>query len=370
MRNIFISILLIGFCTVLFIQCNKKTSEVLLPNLPNTPFDYSTITVIGANTTPADNAITNDGATLGRVLFYDRHLSINNQVACGSCHLQKNGFADKEAFSTGFEGNKTSRNSSAISNAVNQSTYFWDKRTTGLETMVLQPIRHQVEMGMEKPEILPKKLANIKYYPDLFLKAFGSAEVTSDKIAKALAQFLRSMASYSSFAESTHLVTSGGWGLTNDPRVTNSQKHGAQLFANNRCQSCHTGPNFRGGNDEGVGNIGLDINYTDQGIGADIPNMEGMFKIPSLRNVAKTAPYMHDGRFKSLTEVVNHYNLGIQAHPNLSPILRTSTWGGATNEPVRMNLTQQDVTDLVAFLETLTDETVISDVKFSDPFAR
>jgi cytochrome c peroxidase len=364
---------------ILFSQCNKSKTNVQTnaPKLPENSFHYyidSTNVLLGANNTPADNQISDAGATLGRVLFFDTKLSINNQTACGSCHLQSNAFADNVAGSSGFEGKKTLRNSSTIVNVINQQSYFWDGRTSGLEEMVLQPIRHQVEMGMEKGDLLPKKLALISYYPDLFNKAFGSTEITKDRISKALAQFLRSMTSFNSFADQTQLMNggfSGGWGTTTDPRVTGEQKRGAQLFANSGCTNCHSGNNLRGWNDQGEANIGLELNYADKGLGEIDNSKVGVFKIPSLRNVALTAPYMHDGRFKTLKDVINHYNSSVVDHPNLSTMLRTNPWGSITNNPPRkLNLTEGQKNDLVAFLQTLSDQTIVGDVKFSDPFSK
>jgi cytochrome c peroxidase len=367
--------------SLLLVQCNKSNNthaQANAPTLPESPYHYqidSNNMMLGSrNNTPNDNKLTDAGATLGRVLFFDKKLSINNQTACGSCHLQANAFADNVAESNGFEGKKTSRNSSTIINVINQQSYFWDGRTSGLEEMVLQPIRHQVEMGMEKSDILPKKLSIVGYYPELFQKAFGTTDITKERISKALSQFLRSMTSYNSFADQTHLMSGGpnaGWGFTNDPRVTNEQKNGAQLFVNSGCINCHSGNNLRGWNDDGVANIGLELNYTDKGLGETDASKVGMFKIPSLRNVALTAPYMHDGRFKTLKEVVNHYNAGVVNHPNLSNMLTTNPWGTSTiKEPRRLNLTETQKNNLVTFLQTLNDQTIVTDVRFSDPFAK
>ncbi|HOZ50911.1 MAG TPA: cytochrome c peroxidase [Chitinophagaceae bacterium] len=373
------NILLLAFVTsscLLFTQCNKsnKTKSSNSPVLPATVSDYNVVLPLDAlNNTPGDNAITDHGATLGRVLFYDKKLSINNQTACGSCHFQSQAFADPVNLSTGFEGKKTSRNSMAIVNAISSGGYFWDHRTTALEDMVLQPIKHQVEMGMEKIDILPKKIATIDYYPQLFKNAFGSEEITKEKISKAMAQFLRSMVAYNSKADETNLMNGGGfgmgWGQTTDPRVTQAEKHGAQLFQEKGCTNCHSGSNLRGWNENDFANIGLEMEYKDKGLGENDASQEGIFKVPSLRNVALTAPYMHDGRFATLKDVLNHYNSNVVDHKNLDTRLKENPWsGGSVNPPRKLNLTNGDINDIVAFLTTLTDENLIHNPKFSDPF--
>jgi cytochrome c peroxidase len=234
----------VAICALFFMQCKKTSvSNSEAPTLPTTASNYHLKVIPTNDNTPNDNQITNDGATLGRVLFYDAKLSINNQTSCSSCHTQSLAFADNKSSSIGFEGNKTARNASTIINVINQSSYFWDKRTDKLETMVMQPIRHQVEMGMEKSSVLPKKLAAITYYPALFKKAFGTEEITADRISKAMSQFLRSMTSYDSKADQTMLMQGnfGGWGQTTDPRVTPEEKRGAMLFSNVGCTNCHSG---------------------------------------------------------------------------------------------------------------------------------
>jgi cytochrome c peroxidase len=372
-----LSILLFSSIAVLtLITCNKKNSQqASMPILPATAMDYTvTLPANAPDNTPGNNQITNDGATLGRVLFYDRKLSINNQTACASCHDQNKAFADPVSFSTGFDGVKTARNSMSIVNAISSAGYFWDHRTTHLEDMVIQPVKHNVEMGMEKIDVLPKKLSLVSYYPVLFKKAFGSEEITKERIAMAMAQFLRSMTAYASKADVTNLMGSGfggGWGQTNDPRVTEQEKRGAMLFVSSGCENCHNGVNLRGWNETDFANIGLEMNYTDKGMGATDKNLEGVFKIPSLRNVALTAPYMHDGRFANLKDVIHHYNANVVDHPNLDTRLKENPWGGGTNNPPRkLNLTSGDINDLVAFLTTLTDENLVNDPKFSDPFVK
>ncbi len=314
---------------------------------------------------PPDNKITDAGATLGRVLFYDKKLSYNNTVACGSCHLQSNAFADAKPLSRGFDGNLTTRNSPSIINAAFQTSYFWDGRIAKLEDMVLLPLNNHIEMGIEKIENLEAKLGATSYYPKLFADAFGTSEITKDKLSKALSQFIRSMQSFD--AKIDHGRTA----------LNASEQRGETLFSRN-CASCHSGANFRAFseftssknssvNTGAFANIGLERRYKDKGLGEFVSNTEGYFRIPSLRNIELSAPYMHDGRFKTLEEVIEHYNSGIKAHPFLSSQLLD--WNTGT-DPIRMNLTEVNKEDMLNFLKTLTDIPFINDDRYSDPFVR
>ena len=190
----------------------KAFGGIDVPLLPAKPQDYETVRIPRhieqaeldeLDTTPVDNAINNAGATLGRVLFYDRHLSRNDSTSCATCHDQKAGFSDPGRFSRGFDGGLTGRNSMGLANLrysnVNglEPGFFWDERAATLEEQVLMPIQDEVEMGMKLSD-LEKKLAKLPYYPALFKAAFGSTKVTSQRIARALAQFVRSIVSFNS----------------------------------------------------------------------------------------------------------------------------------------------------------------------------
>jgi cytochrome c peroxidase len=328
------------------------------------------------------NAITNAGATLGRVLFYDKKLSLNNQVACASCHLQEKAFADDKQFSVGFQGMKTTRNASTLTNENLNSSFFWDMRTHSLEDLSLQPVRNHIEMGIEDMDKLSVKLTKVPYYADLFEKAYGAKDINGEKISKAMAQFLRSMVTYRSRFDEIKKNNFAGF--------TTQEAQGMELFTKKlHCTNCHGGDNFNeaASGEEGF-NIGLDKEYADNGVGklTGDKTKNGIFKVPSLRNIALTAPYMHDGRFNSLDEVVNHYNF-VKDHENLMPSLRSFTWqgnGGGLNSGgsigwggtsgsgqsfVRsLNLSTTDKQNLVAFLHTLTDDKLTKDERFSSPF--
>lgn len=360
----------LGLC--LFIACFKdpiipfdEPEKELRPDLPEVPFVY------GLDTFPSYfnfppltfmnsivNPITSNGATLGRVLFYERKLSINNTISCGSCHLQSKAFSDPNRFSSGFEGGLTNRNSMAIVNTRFSNRFFWDQRATYLEEQVLMPIENHIEMGTNLSD-LPAKLQAIDYYPDLFQKAFGSPEITVDKISIALSMFVHSLTSYrSKFDEGMQNGFIGYSSLESDGK--------ALYFSGTiNCNHCHTTYNFY---DSQALNNGLDSIYADDGrflVTGDSTDL-GQFKVPSLRNVAMTAPYMHDGRFTTLEQVVEHYNSGIQHHRNLDD--RLTTTGMTGGPPKQYFMTAYEKSSLVAFLKTLTDQTLLTDIRFSDPF--
>ena len=375
---------------VIFTGCQKVAApKPLVPNLSQS-YTYQTSAYqnavnIGGDNTPNNNAITDAGATLGRMLFYDPRLSVNNTVACASCHKQQFAFADNLPKSNGVNNNHTLRNTPAITNEMNKAVFFWDGRVSSLETQTGMPIQNHLEMGLEKTEVLVGKLTPIGYYPKLFQAAFGSSEITPAKISMALAQFVRSIASTQS---------------PNDQRnLTGDAQAGQSLFFGKfQCSHCHTGTNMGGAPLPSFGvyggttvdsvtpttplaslpntsNIGLDIVSSDQGTQAitGVQTQNGYFVIPSLRNVALTAPYMHDGRFGTLAEVVDHYSDSIQPHPDLDPFLYQTnfTQGFVTTtngQPVKMHMTAQEKQQLIAFLNSLTDVTITTDPKFSNPF--
>jgi cytochrome c peroxidase len=363
----FVSAILLVTVVLSMISCKKDVKQTQSQDEPILDYSYNY---------EANNAslygVTNAGARLGRVLFYDTKLSKNNKISCSSCHKQSLAFSDNRAFSEGFNGGKTARNSMPIINAIDSKGFFWDHRTKNLKDMVLQPIRHEVEMGLEDPAFMVEKLKSTSYYPRLFNEAFGTPEITKEAVGNAMAQFVSSIISRDSKADKANILNpSGGWG-TNNNVLTAEENAGAAVFQSAGCVNCHTGINLRGWNEEGFQNIGLDYVYADKGLGAVTGNPinDGMFKIPSLRNVALTAPYMHDGRFGTLEEVVEHYNSGVKYSDNLSWVLRKAdpVSGQLLPEPKRLDLSIPDKRNLVAFLKTLTDSKITTDPKFSNPF--
>jgi cytochrome c peroxidase len=350
---------------------NTTANALLLPPSsfnyasPFLPPNFLVPPIVNQDDTPTNNVTTDPGATLGRVLFYDKRLSTNQTISCSSCHQQQHGFSDSRRFSLGFNGGQTGRNSMGLTQAryYPRRHFFWDERAATLEDQVLQPIQNAVEMGMTLPAVVDR-LGKEPFYTNLFAQAFGTPDVTSDRISLALAQFVRSILSTRSKYDRGIPI-----GFSN---FTAQESLGRQIFFGQAgtatCAACHGTDNFVPNN---VFNNGLENPYVDKGIGAltGLARDEGIFKVPSLRNMELTAPYMHDGRFATLEEVVEFYNSGVTNHPNLSPPLRVPTPPGAPpGPPRRLNLTADQKAALVAFLKTLTDTTVTTDPKFSDPF--
>ncbi len=354
-------------------------------DLGDVPFEYANMDLPPhytsdeaneADSTPDHNPITNMGATLGRVLFYDQNLSIDNTVACASCHQQSAGFSDNAQFSTGIDGQLTRRNSMTLINGryFESGRFFWDERAATLEAQALMPIQDHAEMGMDLAD-LEVKLQDLDYYPILFEKAFGTPEVTSERIALALSQFMRAIVSVNSKFDRGYAAV----GFPEDeeqmpdfPNFTDLENLGLDIFYRGRkgatCLYCHGGPQHV--SDEAKNN-GLELDYADNGKGeiTGKPEDQALFKPPSLRNIATTAPYMHDGRFATLMDVVDHYSEGVQDHPNLHFRLETLDDGQVgTAEVLRLDLTPHEKDALVAFLHTLTDDDLHLDEKYSDPF--
>jgi cytochrome c peroxidase len=336
-------------------------------HLPDTPYRYADIDLPSHfkapvarrfDNTPADNPLTDHGATLGRVLFYDTRLSANNKVSCGSCHVQKRAFVDPDRTSKGFEGKRTDRHAMSLVDLryYLRGRFFWDERAGSLEEAVLVPIQSKIEMGQDLTRLM-EVLAKDRHYPKLFEKAFGDDKITPERTAKALAQFLRSMVSYQSkYDEGRAKVSSVRDDFEN---FTLQENRGKALFVNN-CASCHLPGQDAHFFMVAPKNNGLDADHkhTDGGVG-DITldgRQLGLFKAPSLRNVEHTAPYMHDGRFDTLEKVIDHYSKDVKPHANIDPRLR------------KLNFTDSEKAALVAFLKTLTDQKFLTDPKFSDPF--
>jgi cytochrome c peroxidase len=344
----------------------KYQSDVL--NLPEVTARYSNPNLpehLSILNQKVQSEVNDEVATLGRVLFYDKKLSLTNNIACASCHHQDKGFADPVQFSKGFDGGLTKRNAGSIVNVAQQSSFFWDGRETDLTQMVLQPVKNHIEMGMDNFDVLESKLAKVGYYDELFEQAFGDKAITSNRIATAMDQFLTSMVSGTSKFDRSK---PGGWGGPIDPSVFNdSELRGLNLFFNDAgCANCHNPAQqffFDPIGNAEWADIGLEKEYTDKGVGENNSTMVGLFKIPSLRNVALTGPYMHDGRFETLMDVINHYNGNIQASVNLDWRLRDGH-----GQPRQMNLNESQKNDLIAFLGTLTDAEFMNDPKFSNPF--
>jgi cytochrome c peroxidase len=344
-----------GLCLFIFFMsaCKKDESVVNYgpgpaPKLPSVAYTY----VSGLN----------DLTTLGRVLFYDRNLSLNNAIACGSCHSQAHGFADTKQFSTGLNNGLTARNASAIVSSMGHHK-FWDGRAANSDTAVFMPVMNHTEMDVFNVNMLPAKLSNLSYYPALFNAAFGTPTITVREIHQALASFIDDLYSMNSRFDismnSFTLQESQGWAL---------------FTGKAKCYNCHNGNNFNGYQSD-YENIGLEVNYADPGVGRITGNASdiGKFNVPTLRNIAVSAPYMHDGRYTTLSQVIDHYSEGIAASPNLSWVFRDTAGVGfsanlMTLPPASLHLTDQEKKALEAFLNTLTDVSFLADPRYSNPF--
>lgn len=377
-------LILIGAISLGLVACNKDRddnsgsvntptiNEPILPSSlanysqPNLPAYYQNGPVAGADNTPLGNPVSDAGATLGRVLFYEKQLSANGTISCGSCHQAINGFSDPATLSLGFENGLTGRHSMSLANSryYNNGAFFWDERASTLEAQVLMPIQDEVEMGLSLSDLV-ERLEGIEYYPALFTAAFGTDEINSDRVSRALAQFVRSMVSVNSKYDQGRAQVNNP--TDNFPNFTAQENRGKTLFFDPAiaCAACHGTDAFIA---PGARNNGLDAdNSSDLGRGGvtGVTAQEGVFKVGSLKNIEFTAPYMHDGRFSTLEEVIEHYNSGVQDNPNLSPPLRLP--GGGIR---RLNLNANDKAALVAFLKTLSDDVLINDEKFGDPFPK
>jgi len=297
---------------------------------------------------PADNPLTQEGVALGRQLFHDSRLSINGTQSCASCHDQTHAFADTRRFSLGAQQQVGKRNAMPLFNLAWQQSFFWDGRASKLREQVLMPIQDKNEMNETLENVIAKLSADSDSVA-AFHRAFGLAEITAERIAKALEQFLLTFITQESRFDLAARKLA---------ELTESEKRGLQLFVTEfdpkrglrgaDCFHCHGGTLFTS---QSFANNGLELAADDIGRMAVTKNVadHGKFKTPSLRNIARTAPYMHDGRFATLEEVIEHYNSGVRRSATLDPNL-------AKHPEAGLQLTTQEKGDLVAFLKTLTDE--------------
>ncbi len=287
---------------------------------------------------PADNPLTTEKVELGRILFFDKRLSQDNTIACASCHLAKNAFTDGKPVSTGIRGQKGGRSAPVSFNRVFSSAQFWDGRADTLEAQSIGPFTNPIEHGFPNYDVMMAKMKKIPGYRKLFMDAFGE-DITIENVGKAIASFQRTVLSGNSPGDRFDQGQEAG-------AISESAQKGLTLFRDKaRCTKCHSGFNFT---DEKFHNLGIgwDDNKVDLGryMVTGIAEELGAFKTPTLREIARSAPYMHDGRFKTLEEVVNFYNKGGVKNPHQDPLI------------IPLELTDQEKSDLVAFLHTLNGE--------------
>jgi cytochrome c peroxidase len=351
---LFLCILIIGFTA-----CDN---EEVIPK-DETPYNLS-YGDLPVPALPSDNPLTVQGVELGKMLFYETMLSKDGTQSCASCHRQEDGFSDTTQFSIGVENLPGKRQAMPVFNmAWHTNEFFWDGRAHLLRDQSLKPIQDPLEMN-ETLENVITKLSDEKEYRDQFSRAFGSTEITSEKMSLAMEQFMMSIVSYQSKYDEF---------LAGNIQLSASEERGRKLFfeeynpffpdqSGADCAHCHSGRNFE--NDEYMNNgLDTDANITDIGREevTEDANDKGKFKVPSLRNIEMTRPYMHDGRFQTLEEVIEHYNSGIKTSTTADPtVLNTQSTG--------LFLNAQDKQDLLNFLKTLTDDTFLNNSEYASPF--
>jgi len=357
MRNLFCFFAI----SLMFLSCNKdKTTYTPIPYTLDIPSHFPDMEI------PADNPMTEEGIELGRHLFYEVKLSGDNTMSCSSCHMPENGFAENTSFSTGIDGVSGNRNAMPLFNLGWEEFFFWDGRRNSLEEQILEPVPNPIEMHQEWTVTTYKLNADVNYR-NMFYRAFGEEGIDSIKVSKAIAQFLRTIISSNSKYDVMYKYE---YNLPLSPSesdmlltVEAEEWAGYDLFKSLNgadCFHCHNGPLMRVNK---FSNNGLDASFSDLGraLVTNDPNDEGKFKVPSLRNIELTAPYMHDGRFNTLEEVIEQYSSGIHISPTIDPLIEFASQGG-------VQLDAQEKFLIKKFLLTLTDTVFINNPKFKDPF--
>jgi len=305
---------------------------------------------------PLDNPLTVEGVGLGRKLFFDPILSADGTQACANCHAPEASFTDVNQFSTGIDGIQGNRNSMAIFNAAwnFHERFFWDGRAFGVEGQAFGPVVNPIEMHNTWPAAV-NSLQNTPDYPSLFKAAFGDTLIDSTLVTKAIAQFERTLVSGNSKFDKF---------LLGQGTLTQAEQRGFELFRTEEadCFHCHGSIGNPLWTDNDFHNNGLDATFSDLGLGAFTGNAfdNGKFKTPSLRNLVFTAPYMHDGRFNTIDEVIEHYSTGVVLSPTIDPLMQFAHDGG-------VNLTAEEKSDLKAFLLALTDSSFITNPDYQAP---
>ncbi len=343
---------------VLLFACRKdvQLDEEQLVGLP-TPYSVAVPpwldTLLLPQVVPADNPTTVEGVALGRRLFYEPALSDDSTQSCSTCHVQSHGFSDPLAFSVGTNGAVGTRNAMAVINLGWDHRFFWDGRSESLEAQAHDPVVNQVEMRNTWPEVVAR-LQSDPAYVDRFEAAFGTRTVDSTLVTRAIAQFERTLISFGSRFDRYEY-------MGDSTALSTQEIRGRGLYMRDaKCNVCHHAPLLF---DHAYRNNGLDAQPQDGGLGVltGVPSDWGRFKVPTLRNIAVTGPYMHDSRFNTLDEVVAFYANDVHVE---NPYIDVHMGAWLLGEVV---LTEQDQTDLVAFLRTLTDSTFLTEPAFAAP---
>ncbi len=338
-----------AFAPMLLAACQSTTTDLNMPPLQpdplSIPADFPKPVI------PASNPLTPAKVALGRQLFYEAQLSRDNSVSCASCHSLAAGFSDPgKAVSFGVGKSQGSRNAPALMNLAYDTTFFWDGRSPTLEAQALGPILNPIELANDSATVVARLSASA-FYSKLFAQAFDDGKITFNRIGQAIATFERTL-------------ISGGSDFDRFNRgdlsaLTDAAQRGLKLFNDTSktgasCVGCHKGVNF---SDNSYRSTGLDFNYADRGRAGitGSSNDVGKFKVPSLRNIALTAPYMHDGRFTDLKAVLQHYNEGGKHNSTQDPLIHT------------LKLTDSQIADIIEFLNSLTDNSFTSNKAFANP---
>ena len=355
--RLFLHLLLV---IILLFSCKKdKTVFEATPYILDIPSHFPSMII------PEDNPMTVEGVELGRYLFYEKKLSGDNTISCASCHSPSISFSDSNQFSVGIDGVYGTRQSMALVNLGWEDFYTWDGSKSSLEAQILEPVPNPIEMHQEWKDAV-KKLNQDVLYRNRFFRAFGEEGIDSIKVSKAIAQFLRTLISSNSKYDVMYKYENGIPLNSSDQsifqNIDNEEWAGYDLFKSLNgadCFHCHNGPLMRV---KKFSNNGLDATFSDLGRGGVTGNVNdnGKFKVPTLRNIALTAPYMHDGRFNTLDEVIDHYSSGIHISPTIDPLIEFSSQGGVQLDNLEKEL-------LKKFLLTLTDESFINNPNFMNP---
>ena len=354
--NNLLSYLLIYFTLILSCSSERlesETSYTPIPvnlNIPDVFQDRILPPVI-----PSNNPLTEEGIELGKKLFFDKKLSVNGSQSCADCHKPSNSFTDARQYSIGVDNIQGTRNSMPLFNLAwnYDDRFFWDGRELSLERQVFDPITNPIEMHNTIANLV-QELQIDSEYPEMFLKAFGTEIIDSVQIGKAIAQYERTIISANSKFDKY---------LLGQTTLTIQEEEGFNIFMDEErgdCFHCHGNENNPLWTDNKFHNNGLDNNFSDLGLGAVTgdPNDNGKFKTPSLRNLEFTAPYMHDGRFSTIDEVINHYSEGLQDSQTVDPLMKMVSQGG-------VQLSFEEKANLKAFLLTLSDYDFISNPDFN-----
>lgn len=345
MKNLLHLLLLLGLVSVFGCKSDTGPIEPVRQESFLPPKDFPSMDF------PNDNPFTSEKAELGRYLFYDKRFSRDSSVSCGTCHKAEFAFSDSgNVFSKGFHGLLGSRNTPSLTNTGYNTSYFWDGTVFTLEKQAIAPIINPVEMNMDTDTLLIR-LSSEPLYKPLFTRAWGSSEITLERVTKSLATFQRTLVSGTSPFDA--------WNRGNVDAISPAAQRGYDLFFGEKgdCFHCHTGYNFT---DNMFHNNATELFPADEGRYRLTSNPEdkGKFRTPTLRNIALTPPYMHDGKFQTLEQVLIHYNSGGKSTENKDILMRP------------LGLTDQDRSDIIEFLRSLTDRQFTTAAALQDPWKK